>query len=825
MAPGVVITVCVIAGVATGVATPVAAGAAAAAALALVSLAVLEQPAPCRRGLLWGALLAVSAVYGANARDRALAPPVVVWFEAEAPHGRLDVPVLVEGTLAADAGVAAAGVRLVIDATRIRTRAGWEPLTGRIQGNVAGEMAGPALAAWTRGRRVVAPVLLRRPQVWLNPGASDLTWQRLRQPFDLAGSVKSGALVEVSPGAPWQEAAASIRAYVRAATARYLRPRDEQAAAIATAILIGDRAGLSDAVERRLQAAGTYHVIAISGGNVALLATLCFWLLRALVRSPRAGVLTCMAAIGSYGVIVGGEASVTRAVVAACVYLAVGLAGLRPAALNVLALVALVLVLADPLMVIDVGAWLSFGATLGIVLWTARLTQAATRWLPLLNDSHVSRARRAGRMLLTNAIRLLTATLAAELMLLPTAAAVFARVSVAGLACNFVAIPAMAVVQVASLCVVAVAEWPAIAVWPAALVDVAARVLVGSARLVDIAPWLSWRVPPPSLAVIALFYATLAIAWVLTGSLRTPKRIAAWAGVIVAGSIALFAPALERAQPGAGVLRVTTMDVGQGDAILVQTPGRHSVLIDSGGTSGTFDIGGRIVVPAIWALGVRRLDWLAFTHPDLDHIGGGLAVAEDLSPREIWEAVPVPPHPARAAMLAFARDRDIVRRQMLAGHALEIGGVLFDVRHPLPPEWERQRTRNDDSLVMRLRYGDVEVLLTGDAGGEFERREAAALDSEERLAPLRILKVGHHGSLSSTALPFLRRLRPQIAIVSAGRANLFGHPAPEIIARLEDVGAAVFRTDLDGAIVLETDGRAVWVRTMTGRTWLLETGR
>jgi competence protein ComEC len=710
--------------------------------------------------------------------------------------------VLVDGTLAADAASADAGVRLIIDVHRIQTGAGSRQTAGRIQANVTGELAGPLMASWTRGRRIAAPVVLRRPQIFLNPGAADLTWQQLRQRSDLVGSIKSASLVDVTPGARWQEAAASVRRHVRAANARYLLPRGEQAAAIAAAILIGDRAGLSDDVERRLQAAGTYHVIAISGGNVALLAALCFWALRLVIRSPRAGSLICMSVIAAYGVVVGGEASVTRAVVAACIYLAVGLAGLRAAAVNVLSLVALVLVVADPLMVIDVGAWLSFGATLGIILWAGAIASVVK-------------------------VRLLAATLAAEVMLLPVAAAVFSRVSVAGLLCNFVAIPAMAVVQIASMAVVCLAAWPGAASWPAIAADLASRILINSAQIVDVAPWLSWRVPPPSFVVVALFY----------GSVLSIGRVAPWARkrpwtrMVMAvapaalSSVVLFAPMLERAQPAAGVLRITTLDVGQGDAILVQTPGHHAVLIDCGGTSGTFDIGGRIVVPAVWASGVRRLDWLTFTHPDIDHIGGALSVADDLSPREIWEGVPVPPHASRVALLARARSRAIVWRQLLAGHAFEAGGVLFEVRHPPPPEWERQRTRNDDSLVLRLRYGDADVWLTGDAGAEYERHEVATLNGEEHSAPLRILKVGHHGSLSSTSFPFLRALRPQIALVSAGRANLFGHPAPDIVARLEDAGAEVFRTDLEGAIVLETDGRAVWVRTMTGRTWRLDSMR
>jgi competence protein ComEC len=350
-------------------------------------------------------------------------------------------------------------------------------------------------------------------------------------------------------------------------------------------------------------------------------------------------------------------------------------------------------------------------------------------------------------------------------------------------------------------------------------------VLIRSADLVTLAPWMSWRVPPPSFLSVVIFYASLAGLSVPSGASWRRRRLAAGLATIATAAVVLFAPGLERARPPDGVLRVTMMDVGQGDALLVQLPDRHALLVDGGGTSGSFDLGGRIVVPAVWALGVRQLDWIAVTHPDVDHIGGLSAALSDLQPREVWEAVPVPPHPLRAALLVRAREQHIVWRQLLAGHALEVAGVVIDVRHPPPPEWERQRTRNDDSLVLQLRYGQVEVLLTGDAGTEFERHEIRALESEEHRAPLRILKVGHHGSLSASAVPFLRALRPHVALVSAGRSNLFGHPAPEIVARLEDLDAEIFRTDRDGAVIVETDGRTVWVRTMTGRTWRLDVMR
>jgi competence protein ComEC len=139
--------------------------------------------------------------------------------------------------------------------------------------------------------------------------------------------------------------------------------------------------------------------------------------------------------------------------------------------------------------------------------------------------------------------------------------------------------------------------------------------------------------------------------------------------------------------------------------------------------------------------------------------------------------------------------------------------VEIDVRHPPPADWERQRVRNDDSIVLELRWRDVSVLLTGDIGRSVERSLVLA-----PLRRLRIVKVAHHGSLTSSAADFVSALAPQIAVVSAGRANHFGHPAAEVLQRYRDAGAEIFRTDRDGAVMVDTDGHSVHVHTFTDRS-------
>jgi competence protein ComEC len=268
--------------------------------------------------------------------------------------------------------------------------------------------------------------------------------------------------------------------------------------------------------------------------------------------------------------------------------------------------------------------------------------------------------------------------------------------------------------------------------------------------------------------------------------------------------------------PRRGWLRVTFLDVGQGDSILVQFPTGQSLLVDAGGSATGFDIGTRVVRPAMWALGVRRLDWLAVTHGDIDHAGGALAIVNDLAPREVWEGVPVMRNATMQRLRAAADSQGGAWMRLVAGQSMEVGNTEIDVLNPPVPDWERPATRNDDSIVMRLAFGDVSVMLTGDIGASVE--QSLSLATRPRL---RLLKAPHHGSRTSSSAKLIGEWLPQAVIVSVGRGNTFGHPSPEVLARYAQYGVDIFRTDRDGAISVETDGRAVDLRTATGRRWRL----
>ncbi len=207
----------------------------------------------------------------------------------------------------------------------------------------------------------------------------------------------------------------------------------------------------------------------------------------------------------------------------------------------------------------------------------------------------------------------------------------------------------------------------------------------------------------------------------------------------------------------------------------------------------------------------RRLDYLVVTHGDRDHIGGAAALARDFSPQEIWYGTYVNNHPPSMQLQSIAQYKRIAWRWLLAADRLELGGVELRVHHPPVADWQRQRVRNDDSVVIELRYGQVSVLMTGDISREVEESLLPSLD----LLPIVILKSPHHGSGTSSSAAFVDKLRPRYVLISCGRGNPFGHPQPYVVERYRAVGAEILRTDLDGQIELTTDGHEILTRRFT----------
>lgn len=730
---------------------------------------------------------------------------------------------VLSGVLRADASSRPGGISLSLDVRSVRgtvfAKADEDiPVRGGVLLTVTGELAVEHSGAWRAGRTIRVPARLRRPSRYLNPGVPDEERALARRGTTLVGSVKSGALVEVvAKGGRPSETAAEIRAFVRRAVSAAVGRWSTRSAAIVVAILIGDRAGLDDDVERRLQQAGTYHVIAISGGNIAILAALALIGFRVAGSLGRVAMVTAIAGLLAYCYVVGGGASVNRATLMAVVYFGARALDLRGPPMNALALVAGLLVVSEPLAIVDPGFLLTFGATTAIVLVVPLVPVGA---LPAAMAPFAA---------------MFAASVAAEAVLLPVSAFLFSRVTFAGLALNFAAIPLMAMAQIAGLVLLpAAAVWQSLAAGIGWIAHAGAEGLVRSAGLVELAPVLTWRLTPPSWFAIVAYYVSLITAWSLwrlvaqvLGSresrlLQLVRRSAAAAAVASLVWILVEPWAVVRSR-GDGRLHVTFIDVGQGDAALVRFPKGSTLLVDAGGLPGSssFDIGDRVVAPVLRRAGIRRLQSVALTHGDADHIGGAASILGEFSPADVWEGIPVPPLETLGTLREAADNAGATWTNVQTNDLITIDGVQVVVRHPPIADWERQDVRNDDSIVLELVWRDLSIVLTGDIGKEVEHAIAPTFPP----SPLRIVKVPHHGSLTSSSLEFVRALAPRVAVVSVGRGNAFGHPATEVLDRYRRSGADVFRTDQDGAVTIDTDGYFADVRTFTGRRTFLRAER
>ena len=773
---------------------------------------------------------ACGAALGGTARAE-LRTPLLAWYaahrEQEPRTGGPRRVVLVEGRLRRDALPTGYGASLVVDVERVTHRGREVPVRGGVRASVGGRFVKARMSAWRVGRRVRMPVALRWPPRYANFGTPDESHRLRTRGISLLGSVKSALLVDViRPATRRAEWAAAVRARVRRWIAGSVGVHNARSGGIVTAVLIGDRAGLDAETTRRLQEAGTYHVIAISGGNIAVLAGLLVAGCRLAGAGRRAAALFAAAGLVAYAEVVGPEPSVARATFTAVTFLLARAADLRTRPLNTLALAGACLVAASPGQLADPGFQLTFGATLGILAGLPRLAGSAA--VSTVVDALAAPGRPAARA----AILLLGATICAEAALLPIAATWFSRISLAGLLLNFAAIPLMTVTQLAGMAAAALAPAsPSAAAAVGFVAHLAAFGIVESTRLVDAAPGLVVEVPRPHPALAAAYYGGWAV--FLCAPRRWMRRMAFCLAAV--STITMLAPP-DVVRPArwiaaatcAGLdgpdhardarLRVLFLDVGQADATLVILPGGQSLLVDAAGSvTGGSNIGRRVVVPALRAAGVRRLDYLLVTHADPDHIGGAPDVVRALDPREIWEGVPVPASRPRAELLALARTASSAWRTRYAGERLAAGAAEVRVVHPPPPDWERPRVRNDDSVVVDVRLGDVSVVLPGDIGAEVEAELAAAWPP----AAIRVLKAPHHGSRTSSSEAFVAALDPDLAVVSAGRDSRFGHPHPDVVRRYAAHGARLLLTGEVGAISVCTDGRRAVVTTAAGGTRML----
>jgi competence protein ComEC len=552
---------------------------------------------------------------------------------------------------------------------------------------------------------------------------------------------------------------------------------------------------------------GTAHILSISGFHVGVVAGLLLGLLRWMglgrVRAEWGAVSGCWL----YVLGIGAPHAAVRAVVLISLLAWARSRGRPVMDVGALASALLLLLAARPDWIVSIGFQLSFAGTAGLVLLRPPLVSALSDALPgAERDGGVTSARRSRRARIRRAlIEGVGAGVAATLVTLPLVAWHFDRVSLMSVPATMAVAPAVAVaipgVGVSLLASTVAKEVGVfLAGGTALLLEVMVRGSIWFAALPGAAVWVSREALWVGVVVSALTLAAVRAGSPRSVAPRVRRLVAVLAGSAAVMVLPLFA--------GRGTLEVHVIDVGQGDAVALRLPSGRWLLVDAGPRSSGFDAGARRVLPYLRRHGVRQLEAVVLTHPHLDHIGGAPAVLEDLRVRGVLDPSYAAPSSDYLTVLEAAAAAGTYWWSASARLEFELDDVRVSVLHPQPGEAEgRVDDLNDLSLVTLVTWDRASVLLTGDASAEIERSLLEVLPPAS-LARLSVLKVGHHGSRTSTSSELVAHTRPRVAVVSAGDGNRFGHPHEVVMERLDLSEVPVYRTDRDGDVrlVIASDG-------------------
>jgi competence protein ComEC len=730
-----------------------------------------------------------------------------------------------------------------------------------------------AIPVFLYGERIQFAAKLREPRNYGNPGAMDYRGYLHDNGIAALASVRADRVEKLpgfsgSKLGLWRSRmrrslvdhmlGLSRMAFPGSTRAGKLFSMNEEEAGVLAAMIIGEQSLLQRDTRTDFQRTGTYHILVVSGMNVGILAFVIFWLAKRFRASE--AVTTAVTIILSlfYAYMTDLGSPIVRAALMLSLYLTARLLYREKFSLNSIGTAALLMLLASPPTRFEASFQLTFlsvvilggivqpllertsapyqqaTSVIGLTGYDATLPPQLAQFrldlrmisarvarlysfawmrffLPRRFDPELLRLR-FSTWLVVGCVRiaiaifnLITVSTIIQVALALPMVIYFHRLAMLGLPSNMVVVPLTAILMPIGIVATLLSYVSQhIAALPIALTALTLHGITGTVRHLGGVRFADVRIAMPSATVSLIAAAAFVFAMLTSRSKRGAFTTAGIVGLFLAAWL-LVIPSAPSLRPG--VAELTAIDVGQGDSILVVTPDGRTLLIDGGGPVGgahsdSFDIGEDVVSPYLWSRGISRLDAIALTHGHSDHLSGLFSVMANFKPKELWVGVN-PPTASYRELLRQAGEQGVAVVHRTAPDQFDFGQLHVNVLAPEADYVPLREAKNDDSLAMEISYGDTSALLEGDAEKKVERKIAAHAHHSD------LLKVGHHGSATSTTPELLDAVHPQFAVISVGYRSIYGHPKPIVLARLMAARARTFRTDLQGAVTFYMDGKKV----------------
>jgi competence protein ComEC len=709
---------------------------------------------------------------------------------------------------------------LIIETTKIIEARRIVPVEGRILLSLNDNSGLPDYGDLIRFKTKLKP-----PRNFNNPGGFDYVRHMRMKGIRLRGTLdKTGfVVIRTGDGNPLKVRLEKFRNTLRTSIRENAGSPEGE---IIQAMILGEQSEIPREVMDKFSQTGTTHIIAISGFNIGIIAAFSFFIIKALMKSSeylllrfnivKVSTLFAFIPIIFYAFIAGFGISVIRATLMIAAFLMAILFGRERDLVNTLVLAALVILIFSPLALFDVSFQLSFAAVASILFIVPRLTSFLHGGHSDKNNSHPWLKKAFSGFIL-----FMAASFAATLGAAPLIVYYFNLVSVITLLANLLIVPIMGylVILIGMAVILTAPVSNALTVILVKISSYLTGLSISVADFLSRLPNAYTFISTPTLPELTAYYLLL-IAVIklldlwrekrepdLPKTTETGKALLKVSFCILILFFVIDGVCLYYKDRHPGLLRTSFIDVGQGNSALIDFSGGTKMLLDGGGFyDERFDIGRHVLAPFLWHEKISRIDIVVLSHPHPDHLNGLLYVLEHFNVREVWS------NGDEEDSDAYDRFRRIIEKKGIPHRIMNrdsrpvmIGGARIQVLHPGGRMDRDSLDTNDRSLVMKITFGDVGILLPGDIS---EIAESLLLDRRTDLKS-RILLAPHHGSGGSSSIPFIGKVRPDTVVFSCGAGNIFRLPHPGVLERYRHQGSRIFRTDRNGAVQIETDGKEI----------------